>query len=225
MGKFIILFFLLNFLTGNPILSIIIILVVFYALERRFIGLTPSIVKPFRRVRQTTKLKKRIELAPNDVSSKLELARVLIERKKFRQARVLLEPLRDTMDESAEYLDDLGVCLLETGDPAQGEAAIRRALELNPRVKYGAPYLRLAAFYSTRDAAKALSDLEQFQEMQSSSCEAYLRLAGIYKQMGRKEDAQAAVEEGLRTYKLLPRYKKRTERPWAIRLRMKAMFG
>ncbi|MFD1956602.1 tetratricopeptide repeat protein [Paenibacillus thailandensis] len=225
MGKFFILFVLLNFLTGNPIVSVIIILVLFYALERRFIGLTPSIVKPLRRLRQIGKLKKRIDSSPNDVSSKLELARLLMERKKYRQARELLEPLEAVMTDSAEYADDLGVCLMETGNPVEGVAAVRRALELNPRVKYGEPHLRLAAYYARRDAAKALDELESFQRMQSSSCEAYLRLASIYKQMGRGKEAKAAVKEGLNVYRLLPRYKKKTERASAIRLWVKSAFG
>lgn len=225
MGKFIVLFFGLNFLTGNPILSIIILLIIFYALERRFIGLSPSIVKPIRRMRRIAKAKKRVAESPSDVSSKLELARLLMERKKYQAALEWLEPLRGVMEDSAEYMDDLGTCLMETGRNEEGEAAIRQALERNPRVKYGEPHLRLAAYYSRSDAEKALRELKAFQDIQSSSCESFLRLASVYKQMGRKDEERAAVEEGLRTYKLLPRYKRKTERAAAVRLRLKAMFG
>lgn len=219
------LFFLLTWLTGNPFIAIIVLLIVFYALDRRFVGLTPSVVKPIRRMRRIGRLRKHIALSPSDVSAKLELARLLIERKKHRAAMDILEPLQERLSDSAEYWDDLGTCYLETGEPAKGEEAMLRALERNPRVKYGDPYLRLASYYSNRDTEKALGFIEAFQDIQSSSCEAYVRLAELYKRVGKPGEAKEAVEEGLRTYRVLPRYKKRAERKWAVRLRAKKWFG
>ncbi|QAY66597.1 tetratricopeptide repeat protein [Paenibacillus protaetiae] len=224
MGKLFLGFVLLSWLTGSPVIAIIIILVILYLLDRRFVGLTPSIVKPVRRLQRISNLKKRIQLSPSDVSSKLELARLLMERKQFKAAGELLVPLQETMSESAEYLDDLGYCYLETGAPDKGEAAIRAALQINPRVKYGAPYLRLASFNAKSDTSKALQDLRRFQEIQSSSCESYLRLADLYRSLGQEGDAKAAVDEGLRTYSLLPRYKRRTERAWFLRLWLRKTF-
>ncbi|MFC4779374.1 tetratricopeptide repeat protein [Paenibacillus sp. GCM10023252] len=211
-------FLLLNWLFGNPIVALLVLLAILYFLDRRFLGLSPSFIKPLRRMRKISRLKQQIALSPNDVSSKLELARLLIERKKFSKARELLEPLQETMEHSAEFWDDLGTSRLFTGDPGGGVAAVERALELNARVKYGAPYLRLAALHSRSNTERALHYLQQFQSIQSSSCEAYYRLAAVYKEMDRKEDAAEALGEGLRIYRSLPRYKKRQERGWALRL-------
>src|SRR5690606_21400823 len=120
-------------------------------------------------------------LSPNDVSAKQELARLYIDRKKYREALQLLEPLQRTLDDSAEYWDDLGNCYMHAGNRERGEACTARALDLNPRVKYGAPYLRLAAYHSRGRTDEALAYLRQFQDIHSSSCEAYDRLADIYK--------------------------------------------
>jgi Tfp pilus assembly protein PilF len=218
MGKLFLLFVFFTWIFGNPILAILAILFIVYVLDRKFIGLTPSLLKPIRRSSRLGKLKRHIIQSPNDTSSKVEIARILIEKKKYKDALHMLEPLEPMLDESAEYWDDLGLCLMQTGQPEAGEAAMGQALQLNPRVKYGAPYLRLAAYYSKHDANRALSYIEAFQEIHSSSCEAYYRLAAIYEQMNRKEDALEAVREGLRIYGALPRYKKRAERKWALRL-------
>ena len=55
MGKFIG-FVLLWQLLGNPFIAILVLLVIGYFLERRFIGLTPSIGKPFKRNRRLSVL-------------------------------------------------------------------------------------------------------------------------------------------------------------------------
>lgn len=218
MFKFTFLFLWLYWLLGNPIIAILVLLVVLYLIDRRFIGITPSIVKPLKRISRIRKLKAHIGASPNDVSSKQELARLLVERKKYGEALKLLEPLQRTLDDSADYWDTVGHCMAETGRLEEGVAHMQKALQLNPRVKYGAPYLRLASIHADKDAETALGFLNQFQHIQSSSCEAYYRMAQLYKKLGRTEDAKAAAAEGLAIYRSLPRYKKRSERGWAVRL-------
>ncbi|NIK76941.1 tetratricopeptide (TPR) repeat protein [Paenibacillus castaneae] len=218
------LFILLAWLFGNPFIAIIVLLVLFYILDRRFVGLMPSLFKPIKRSSRIKKLKQHINLSPNDVSAKHELARLLIERKKYSEAANLLEPLQQTLEDSAEYWDDLGTSSLFSGKVERGIASMVHALKLNPRVKYGAPYLRLAAYYSKDQTEQALAYIRAFQEIQSSSCEAYDRMSSIYKGMGQEEEAKRAAEEGLQIYRMLPRYKKRQERKWAVRLLWKKMF-
>lgn len=219
------LFLLLAWLFGNPFIAILVMLFVLYLLDRRFVGLSPSLLKPLKRNAKIRKLKQHISLSPNDVSAKLELSRLLIERKNYREALRWLEPLQEMLEDSAEYWADLGSCYLHTGNSAKGEAYTNHALELNSRVKYGAPYLQLAAHHSQGNTEQALSYIRAFQQIQSSSCEAYDRLAAIYKQLGQAGEAKLAIEEGLRIYRMLPRYKKRQERKWAVRLLVKKVFG
>lgn len=213
-------FGMLYWLLGNPIAAIIVLLLLLYVLDRRFVGLSPSLFRPLKRRNRIGKLKQQLGANPHDVSAKLELARLLIERRAYREARQWLEPLQETMDHSAEFWDDLGACWLHTGEPEQGEAAIRKALELNPRVKYGQPYLRLASLYAETDKNRAIEALQAYQEVHSSSCESYYRLGKLYEQLGRKEEAREAWSQAVAIYRALPRYKKREERKWML----KSMF-
>lgn len=220
MGKFIG-FFLLWRLIGNPFVAILVILLIVYLLDRRFVGLFPSITRPFKRLRNISKLRTQIASSPSDVSSRHELARLLIERRKYREALTILESIRSNSEESAEYWDDLGTCLLNTGNIPQGEQDILKALQINPRVKYGRPYLRLAAAFKTSDREKAITYVEQFHSIHSSSSEAYYLLGSMYKDLGRNDEAKAAFKESLAIYKSLPKYKKRQERKWAVRSLLK----
>lgn len=220
-GLFVFLFWLL----GNPFIAIIVMLLLLYLLDRRFIGISPSILKPLKRLSRTRKLRQQIDQSPNDVSSKHELARLLLERKKYGEALRLLEPIEHVLVDSAEYWDDLGIGYLYSGDEEKGMASMLRALELNPRVKYGAPYLRLAAHLAAGNSSQALAYLHAFQEVNSSSCEAYHYQSSIYKKLGNTEEARRVAEEGLRVYRMLPKYKKRQERRWALRLWFRKRFG
>ncbi|MDF2837612.1 MAG: repeat-containing protein [Paenibacillus sp.] len=221
MFKLTFLFIWLTWLLGNPIIAIIVLLVILYALDRRFVGISPSLFGYFKRNARIRKLKGIIAASPNDVSAKQELARLLIDRKKSEAALRLLEPLGRVLEDSAEYWDDLGQALAAEGRGPEGETAMLRALGLNPRVKFGAPYLRLAAMRANDDQELALSYLKSFQDIHSSSCESYYRMAEVYKRMGKEAEAKGAAEEGLRVYRSLPKYRKRAERGWALRLLFK----
>lgn len=210
------LFFILARLLGNPFLAILVLLIIVYLLDRKFVGIFPSVTKPFKRMNRISKLRAHVTMSPSDVSSKHELARLLIERKKYPEALRLLESIETQSEDSAEYWDDLGTVKLKLGRIQEGEQHILRALELNPRVKYGRPYLRLADIYKSIDQSKAVSYVQEFQQIQSSSCEGYYLLGMMYKSLGRIQDAKAAFQESIDLYRALPKYKKRQERKWAV---------
>lgn len=204
-------------LVGNPFLALFILLLILYFLDRRYVGIFPSVTKPFKRMRQISKLRTTISLNPNDVSSKFDLARNLAERKKYKEAKDLLLQIEDRYEQSAEYWAQLGQANLKLGALEEGEAQVLRGLEINQRAQYGQPYLRLAEAFRHTDKDKALHYVTQFQEIQSSSSEAYYLAGSMYKALGRSEEAKRAFEESSAIYRSLPKYKKRQERRWALR--------
>lgn len=221
MGKFL-LFALLWRLTGNPFLALIIILVVLYVLDRRYVGLFPSVAAPLRRNRRLAKLRQELAANPHQTSARHEAARLLIEKKRYREAAGDLERVLAVMDDSAEAVCELGLCRLKLGAAAEGERLMLQSLAMNPRVKYGEPYLRLGEAFAASDPDKAIGYLKQFGEVHSSSCEAYYRLGKLYKRLGRRNEAAGAFREALQLYRSLPRYKRRSERRWALLSRLQA---
>lgn len=194
-------------LVGNPFLAIFILLLILYFLDRRYVGIFPSITKPFKRMRQISKLRTTISLNPNDVSSKFDLARSLTERKKYREAKDLLLQIEDRYEQSAEYWVELGHVNLKLGALEEGEAQMLRGLEINRKARYGQPYLWLAETFRHTNHDKALHYVTQYQEIQSSSSEAYYLAGSMYKALGRSEDAKRAFEESTAVYRSLPKYK------------------
>jgi tetratricopeptide (TPR) repeat protein len=219
-SKFI-LFTLLLYITGNPIVAIIVMLIILYAADRRFLGMTPSILRPFQLNRKLSRLRAEVRANPHHTSAKLELARVLVEKKKYAEATAFLEQVITILEDSADAHYELGFCYLKLGRIERGEAMLHRALELNPRVRYGEPYLRLGEAYATIDPAKAIQYLERFRAVHSSSCEAYYRLGKLYEKLGRKDKAKSAYRETLEIYRALPQYSRRAQRRWALLARLK----
>jgi tetratricopeptide (TPR) repeat protein len=214
-------FSLLWYLTGNPFLAILILLVIFYVLDRRYVGIMPNIFRPIQLSRKASRLRQELLSNPHNTSSKLELARILIERKQYKDAVHYLELAMDIMEDSADVHYELGLCYLKLGELSKGERLMLKAFELNPKVKYGEPYLRIGEALAAVNPEKAIAYLEQFREVHSSSCEAYYRLGQMYQQLGRVDDAKRAFRDTLDIYRGLPRYSKRKQRRWALLARLK----
>nr|WP_236588171.1 hypothetical protein [Tumebacillus amylolyticus] len=210
-------FTILLYLTRSPILAILVLLVIIYVADRRFVGIFPSLLEPLRRSRRISQLRNDLRMNPNDTQAKVELARLLLNKKRYEEANNWLEEAHLVMRDSADVLCESGFALLKLGRVADGEARILEGLALNPRAKYGEPYLKLAEAYTSVDQDKALRYLASFQEIHSSSCEAYYRLGTLYHQLGRATESKRAFHEGVDVYRSLPKYKKRSERKWALR--------
>jgi len=210
-------FGLLWYLFGNPFIALIVLLVILYWIDRQFIGLTPSIIRPFKVSRSIGRLRNELRLNPHNTSGKLDLARFLIEKKKYQEAIEWLTDAKPRMEDSADLHAELGICYLKMDDMKQGEELIKRALLLNPRVKYGEPYLRLAeAYASHNDLDNAFALLEQFSQINSSSCEAYYRMGILYQSLGKQDEAKQAFKETRQIYSSLPKYSRKQQRKWAI---------
>lgn len=212
-------FFLFSFiwmLTGNPIIAIVAILVIYYLIDRRYVGLFPSVVKPFKQMSRIAALRRLLSMNPHDSSARYELAHLHLERHQFKKALTLLEALSDSMQDEPYVLADTGVCHLALGHLDLGEELVVKSLSLDPNVQYGEPYLRLAAALAPVRPTKALSYLSEFQTRNASSCESFYRLGSLQKRLGHAKDAKYSWEQCLQTYRTLPRFRKRKERRWAL---------
>ncbi|OAS21042.1 tetratricopeptide repeat protein [Paenibacillus oryzisoli] len=217
----ILLFGLLWRIVGNPFLALLILLVILYVLDRRYVGILPNVWRPFQLKRKAARLRIDLHANPHNTSAKLDLARILIERKKYQDALPYLEQTLPIMQESADVHYEIGLCQLKLGRIDKGETYMLRAIELNPRVKYGEAYLRLGEALAPHAPERAAQFIEQFRDLHSSSVEAYYRLGQLYQQLGRQEDAKRAYREALDIYRGLPRYSRRQQRRWAWLARMK----
>lgn len=223
MAKMFIFFSFLWYILGNPFVALIVLLLIVYVVDRRYIGLFPSLFKPLKRMRQIARLQTDLRLNPHDTSAKRELARLYMERGKYGEAMTQLQQIRQVLDDSDEVLADMGICHLKLGELDEGEALILQALEQRPRIKYGEPLLELGEAFTHSRPDAAIRYLEQFKDIQSSSCKAYYRLGQLYERLGQKPEAAAAYREAVSIYGTLPKYMRKSERRWYILSRLKTL--
>jgi tetratricopeptide (TPR) repeat protein len=204
-------------ITGNPFVAMLIILLLLYFLDLRFVRLFPDITKPYRRWRRISSLKNQLRLNPHDTSAKLEVARLLMEKGQYPEALTYLDDISSLMQDSPEYLSDKGICLLKVGRIEEGTQLIEQALRANPRVKYGEPYIRMGEAYAKQhQTEKALASLEELTKINMSSCEVYYKLGVLYTELNQREKAKQSFREAVEVYRGLPSYKRREERRWAL---------
>jgi tetratricopeptide (TPR) repeat protein len=212
------LFGLLTWMTGNPVLAFVVVLVVSaagygYVSGRLF--RIPRIVDRWLTIRE---LDRTLRSNPHDASAQADLGRLLVEAGQPARALSHLEAAHARAPEVPETTYYLGAARLRVGDARRGRPLIEEALARDPRLGYGEPHLRLADYYLGHgEPAEALPHLERFVEMHASSVEGQYKLARTYLATDRPDLARAALDEAARAYEAAPRFKRREERLWRLR--------
>jgi len=213
------LFGLLTWMTGNPFLALVIVALISLAGYGYVSARIFQVPRAFNRWLAIRELERSVKINPYDANARADLGRLLLEAGRPASARPHLEAAHARAPEVTETAYYLGAARLQLGDEAGGRPLIEEALARDPRIAYGEPHLRLADFYLDRDrAAEALPHLEHFIAMHASSVEGQYKLARACVATGQAERARVALEEAARAYSGAPRFKRREERLWRLRV-------
>jgi tetratricopeptide (TPR) repeat protein len=141
-------------------------------------------------------LRKALEYAPNNDELLQQLAQLLVEQGRSREAVELLEaPSRAAA--SPELLAMLGGVLLEAGEPARAEAVLRRAAELEPEAPEHRR--RLAQALAAQDKwAEAAAEYELLLRLDPGDVQSYLQLAMAHRRMKKFDLAAADLAQARR---------------------------
>ena len=212
------LFGVLTWMTGNPVLALVIVLLVSavsygYLTARLF--RIPRAIDRWLTIRQ---LQRAVAMNPHDANAQADLGRLLVEAGDPSRALPHLEAAYARAPEVAETGYYLGAARLRLGDETRGRPLIEEALGRDPRLGYGEPHLRLGDYYLEHGRpGDALTHLQRFAEMRASSVEGQYKLARACQATGDIGRARAALDEAARAYASAPGFKRREERPWRIR--------
>lgn len=223
--KFYLLYVILRLITGNPIVAIVVVLLLFYVIDRRFIGLLPNLLAPFGRLRKVRMLERQIELNPHDLPAKYDLAQSYMARGQFSRALRLLSGLSSEMKSTPDVDYDIAVCEIETGQIDAGKRRILSILSENPLLRYGEPYLTLARVEMKPNPVESVKYLEEFQKYNFSSCESYYKMAQLHRILGNRDAAKAALDSCIETYRSLPKFRRKHERTWARKAKLQRIFA
>jgi len=214
------LFWLLTWVTGNPILAGAIILLFFggsYLLYSRRLYRFRQVWRDVGRLRE---LRAELAVNPENAKARSNLGKLLARKGRFDEALVHLEKAITRCDDQADTNFYLGWTHLALGDLERGRRHIVRALELNPRFGYGEPHLRLGDFFFARSEWKeAIPHYEAFRDIYSSGIEGLYKLGECYLLTGDRVKGVEALREAAAAYRGAPWYRRQEERAWGRKAR------
>lgn len=215
------LYYLLRMFTGNPLAAIIGVLLIYTIVDKAYLGFLPDFTKGFRKKRQIKNSLMELNVNPENAQAAFVLGEYYFEKKKYEKALKYLSHHKLQKDESAKYYHYLGMTLMELGKTEEGKKYIEKALELNPRVGYGLPYIYLIDDEMKRHTPNKNKINAWEEEVERfGNTENLYKLGMIYKKQGDKETAKKLFSKVLIEYDYCPKGIRRIHRKWAILARV-----
>jgi tetratricopeptide (TPR) repeat protein len=212
--------YLLNVLTGSPVLSAVLVLAGWYFLGSSTLNVLPRPMRLLRRRLRAGKLDQEIAHRPHDRRARLERAELHLERKQYRQALEVLRPNLEAGDDDPPTLFAMGTACLGAGHTEQGEKLLEEVLRQDHDFRHGEVHLVRGRFRLERgDAAGARAELEKFLTLRAGTIEGRVLLARALESGGDAAGAAAKREEAWHEYQVAPSFRRRAERLWAWRAR------
>ncbi len=211
---------ILTSITGSPIVSALVLIVVWYTIDRFTLGLMPDPVRWFLRWRREGTLKRALLANVHDRQARRELAELYVLRKKYAAAVEMLKPNLEVGDDDISTVFTMGVACLGAGHVQQGEKLLAHVQELDHDFRVGEVDFALGRSRLKRGDFKAAKDsLEAAVTTRSGTIEGRVLLAMAL--AGLKDDGAAALkrDEAWNEYVTAPRFQRRKERWWAYRAR------
>ncbi len=216
MLKGFLLYYILSMLTGNPLLALAILVVLYIIMDKAYLGFLPDFSAPFRRNSRIRSLKAELEVNPANAGSAQELGIIFFEKKDYRKALTYLERANEKVHNSARLYMYKGMALVELNRPDEGKADLERSLELDPRVGHGLPYIYLLRYQLKRGEDPASTAVLEEGLENFASTENFFRMGVVYKKQGKKQRARQMFENALDEYSYVPKRLRRLHRRWAL---------
>ena len=144
--NFIFLYVILRVFFENPLAALVLIVIIYAIVDRWYIGVLPDFIQPLSRWRKMTRLKKELEFSPSPGRTLYQIGALQVENGNMAEGRQHLEKAHSLIQEHSDIEYYLGVARIKTGALELGKEALENALKINPKVKYGFPYIYLIEY-------------------------------------------------------------------------------
>ncbi|MGA2193374.1 MAG: tetratricopeptide repeat protein [Nitrospirota bacterium] len=209
-------FFIFTILLRHP--YVLVALVLLYVLRDRL----PNPAAFIRRQKDFSRLGRAVRINPYDSTARRDLGMVLLDKNRPKEALDNFMAALEKEPDSAEINHFVGLSSLRSGDPARAAGYFKKAIEIEPRLRYGESHLYLGeSLLSLGKPEEAMATLKSFLDINNTSIEGLYLYAKALQSLGRSEEAKKAVEEGMRYHKGNPGFRRR--RDWRSYVKLKAL--
>lgn len=184
--------------------------IVLFVLLRRFI---PAPRALWRALGRKSALERQVAVNASNVTARRDLALIYLELLRPRTALTFIEQARIREPNDPELLLLLGMTLHRCGRHKDALEPLVRAVEINPGMRFGMPYLVAGdALLALGQWEEAIDAYERYGEKNSSNIGVFKQLARAHSGKGDKAAARAAIVHALETWRQLPRTMRRGQR-------------
>ncbi len=216
----ILLWYLLARLTGSPVLALLVLVALWWAGDRFTFRLLPDPLRLWGRWRRIGVLRETLATNRHDRRARLELAELLLEARRPRQAVDVLRPNVEAGDDDVHTAYAMGAALARSGFGDQAERVLAAARETDPEFRAGEIDLEVGRLrLGRRDFAGAREPLERLLVARPGSVEGRWLLSRALAGLGDADGTRRLRDDAWREYAALPAFHRRHERPWAWRAR------
>jgi tetratricopeptide (TPR) repeat protein len=204
-------------MTGNPLVALILVIFAYGFVDKLYFGFLPDFTKGMRANHQIKSNLKALTLNPENSHAALVLGILYFEKKKYREALNVLQHSKLEKDGSASYYYYRGMTMMELKEIEAGKVSIIKALEIDPRVGYGLPYIYLLK----NEMSKSTPDMNVVEDLEKKiesfgNTENLYRVGMVYRGLENKDKAREFFTKAIETYHYCPRGLRRLHRKWAI---------
>lgn len=180
----------------------------------------------FRTMGRISALRRQIEANPANVTARRDLAAIYLERLRPGAALDLVTQALRRFPDDAELLYLEGLARHRRGEHEPALAPLVRAIAIDPRVRFGQPYLVAGdALMALGRFAEAVDSYERFVRSNSSSIEGHVKLARAHAAAEDRAAAAESLDEALRTWDAIPGYARRAQLGWWLRAHARRLVG
>jgi tetratricopeptide (TPR) repeat protein len=213
------LWLLLSWVTGSPLTALLILAVLWLLGDRLTFRVLPDPLRAVARWRRRGRLRATLRVNPHDRRARFELCELLLDARRPREAAEVLRPNVLAGDDDVRTAFAMGAALGRSGEWEPAERALEVARAQDPRFRLGELDLELGRQRLARgDFAGAREALQRLVAERPGTVEGRYHLARALSGLGEEAAAWEVRREALREYRLLPRFHRRQERPFAWRI-------
>ncbi len=175
----------------------------------------PNPMAYFRTFGRISTLKRQIEANPANATARRDLALIYLDRMRPGTASVLLADARKRFPEDPELLFLSGLASCRKGDYEAALGPLVKSVELDPRLRFGEPYLLAGdALMALGRTEEAIDAYDRFLSTSSSSIEGFVKKARAHGKAGEKDAQQKDLKEALSTWGQIPGFQRRRQVGW-----------